>query len=228
MASLNISSESEEMYLVKLAQLIEDGHATPVPLPVLAQALGVQPPSANQMVRRLCNIGLLTYEPYKGVAFTPDGSQLTQTILRYRRLWAVFLAQHLGFSPVEADTLACALEHQTTPEMEERLARFLDHPQQDPLGKPIPDRVDQPIRAPGVALLELPVGVSAQVQTIPGDGAARQFLLASGIRPGSRVRMDSRAERDVLLVASETQLVCLGPDIAAQVIVLPSQAEETP
>jgi DtxR family Mn-dependent transcriptional regulator len=227
MASQNISSESEEMYLVKLAQLVEDGHPVPVPLPVLAQALGVQPVSANQMVRRLCDTGLLTYEPYKGVDFTPIGNQLTQKILRFRRLWSVFLAEHLGFSPVEADTLACALEHQTTPDLGDRLARFLDHPQEDPLGKPIPDSVDRPIRPTGVALSELTVGVAAQVLAIPADGPVHTFLLACGIRSGTPVTVRGRAEQDALLVASETQLVCLAPEIAAQVTVLPSQPKET-
>lgn len=226
MANLNIGSESEEMYLVKLAHLLEDGHQTPVPLPILAQALGVQPASANQMVRRLSEMGLLRYEPYRGVAFTPAGNRLTQTILRFRRLWAVFLAHHLGFSPVEADTLACALEHQTTPALADRLDRFLGFPRQDPLGKPIPEQTDEAIQPTGAPLSALPVGAAGQIIRIPEAGPVRDFLLAGDIRPGKTITVNGKAEGDALLVASGDRLVCLSADIAGQIVVLPTQVKE--
>ncbi|RMF39870.1 MAG: MarR family transcriptional regulator, partial [Anaerolineae bacterium] len=70
MANQNFS-ESEQMYLVTLAQL--ETASQPVPLSALAQALGVQPVSVNQMVRKLAEAGLVTYEPYHGVSLSPQG-----------------------------------------------------------------------------------------------------------------------------------------------------------
>jgi DtxR family Mn-dependent transcriptional regulator len=126
------------MYLITLAVAGEDGHAAPLPLAGLAQALGISPISANQMVRRLEGRGLVEYHPYHGVILTPAGCRVAGRVLRGRRLWACFLSDHLGYSPDEADTLACSLEHVTPPEAADRLARFLGDPAADPNGRPIP------------------------------------------------------------------------------------------
>ena len=45
-------SESEEMYLITIARLIEQGVEAPVPIPLLAGELSIQPVSANQMVHK--------------------------------------------------------------------------------------------------------------------------------------------------------------------------------
>ncbi len=226
MALPNISSESEQMYLVTLAQLIEDGHEPPVPLPVLAQALGVQSASANQMVRRLCDLGLLHYEPYRGVSFTPVGSRLTRQILRFRRLWSTFLADHLGFAPVEADALACSLEHQTTPELGERLARYLDYPTVDPLGKPIPYVEGESIQPVATPLAELAVGEQARVVVEPTEPEIRAFLHAHGIREGSTVVVEGDGSSGMLLRAAEHRRVFVDRALAAHIRVVPVRGKE--
>jgi DtxR family Mn-dependent transcriptional regulator len=126
------------MYLIKVAVAEEDGHAAPLPLAELAAALEISPVSANQMVRRLEDRGLVEYHPYRGVALTDAGRREAHRVLRGRRLWATFLAGHVGFSPEEADSLACGLEHVTPPEAADRLARFLGDPAATPWGEPIP------------------------------------------------------------------------------------------
>nr|NIW41516.1 metal-dependent transcriptional regulator [candidate division Zixibacteria bacterium] len=71
----------------------------------LASALSVQPVSVNQMIRKMDEEGLVNYHPYKGVEFKPEGRQLVLRILRYRRLWEVFLVTHLKMPLDEADKL---------------------------------------------------------------------------------------------------------------------------
>ena len=68
-----IMSEAEEMYLIALARLGEQGVQGPVPLAQLAQELSVLPVSANQMVHKLKQEGILDYVPYKGVELKPEG-----------------------------------------------------------------------------------------------------------------------------------------------------------
>jgi DtxR family Mn-dependent transcriptional regulator len=128
----------EEMYLITLAVAEEDGRPAPLPLAGLAQSLGISPISANQMVRRLEERGLVEYHPYHGVTLTAAGRRAAGRVLRGRRLWASFLAGRLGYSPAEADALACSLEHVTPPEAADRLARFLGDPGATPWGEPIP------------------------------------------------------------------------------------------
>jgi DtxR family Mn-dependent transcriptional regulator len=132
------TTPSEEMYLITVAVAEEEGRPLPLPLADLAQALAISPVSANQMVRRLEDRGLVEYHPYRGVALTAAGRRAAWRVLRGRRLWATFLADHLGFTPEEADALACRLEHVTPPEAADRLGRFLGDPVVGPLGAPIP------------------------------------------------------------------------------------------
>jgi DtxR family Mn-dependent transcriptional regulator len=126
------------MYLITVAVAEEEGRPGPLALADLAGSLAISPVSANQMVRRLQEQGLVEYHPYHGVALTPGGRQAARRVLRGRRLWATFLVAHLGFTPEEADALACSLEHVTPPEAADRLAQFLGNPAVGPLGNPIP------------------------------------------------------------------------------------------
>jgi len=132
------TSPREEMYLITVAVAEEEGRASPLPLAALAQELAISPVSANQMVRRLEQRGLVCYHPYHGVTLAPAGRRTARRVLRGRRLWALFLTEHVGFTPEEADALACGLEHVTPPEAADRLSRFLGDPVVGPLGRPIP------------------------------------------------------------------------------------------
>jgi len=84
-------SESEEMYLVSIAQLSELNPGNLVPMSKLASQLGIKSVSANEMVRRLEEVGCLIYTPYKGIKLTPQGINRASQVLRKRRLWEVFL-----------------------------------------------------------------------------------------------------------------------------------------
>ncbi len=215
-------SESEQMYLVALAQLLESGHQEPVPLTTLAEALGVQPVSVNQMVRRLTQQGYLEYTPYKGARFAPAGQTLARQILRFRRLWAVFLTEKLGYAPQRADELACSLEHITTPALSDRLAAFLGHPHTDPQGKAIPsaESLSSPLNA--VPLSTLKPGAHAQVAAIPSERGVRAFLQGEGLTPGERVHLQGEGETS-LLVRSSQKSVFISQELASQIFVIPTQ-----
>jgi DtxR family Mn-dependent transcriptional regulator len=123
-------------------------------------------------------------------------------VLRTRRLWATFLADHLGFAPIEADDQACHLEHATAPEAADRLATFLGDPATDPLGRPIPT-VDSPPneRTAATTLDEVAVGCDAEVVAIRAPGAARDFLTAEDIAVGSRIAVIGSGDSGVLVEA---------------------------
>ena len=105
--NIKAMSESEEMYLITIARLFEGGVEDPVSVSRIAGELSIQPVSANQMVHKLVEEGLVEYFPYKGVSLTPKGQAAAQQVLRGRRLWEVFLVNHLELSPGEADAMAC-------------------------------------------------------------------------------------------------------------------------
>ncbi len=182
------TSEAEQMYLITIAMAAEDGHEGPVPVPQLAKALEVSRVSANEMVKKLAERELVTYTPYKGADLTPAGAAIARTVLRRRRLWALFLADHLGLSPGAADAVACEFEHITPTEVAQQLSRFLGDPSVGPQGKPIP--TDEGDSERGIALHSLTeslVGRSVEVVRIGGDPASHSFLEAEGITPGAAV-----------------------------------------
>jgi DtxR family Mn-dependent transcriptional regulator len=212
-------SESEEMYLVTMARLAEHGVEEPIPLSLLAEELSVLPVSVNQMVRKMAEEGYLIYLPYKGVEFTPQGRRLARQVLRGRRLWEVFLVDHLEFSPLEAEALACRMEHITTSIVADRLSSFLGEPATNPRGKPIPGESDNEIEIPARLLGELKVGQRAEVLHLVAESAASDFLDAQGIHPGAEVAVLAAGSQGSLLLDVGGRQVNLTGDVASCVFV---------
>ncbi|MEN4013796.1 MAG: metal-dependent transcriptional regulator [Chloroflexota bacterium] len=216
-------SESEEMYLVTVANANEDG-LDPVPLGHLAAALGVQPVSVNQMIKKLEENGKVVYTPYKGVSLTLAGKGEAARILRHRRLWEVFLAEQLGFSPSEADEIACRLEHVVKDDVMERLSSFLGTPQTSPQGKPIPAAASLQTAEPD---LDAPLSMSAAgarviVTAIKSGEATRNFLRQTGLLLGASLTVLAMQSTGVCLVRPDGHPpIQLAADIAHDLRVRP-------
>ncbi|NNJ11005.1 metal-dependent transcriptional regulator [Chloroflexales bacterium ZM16-3] len=218
-------SESEQMYLLTVAMLAEDGVPPPIPLAQLAHSLDIQPVSANQMVRKLADAGLLTYVPYRGVELTPEGRAAATLVLRYRRLWEVFLVERLGMSVEDADALACRMEHLTSVDVSDRLAQFLGCPQLSPQGKPIPGPGDRAPGAGGLPLEHIAVGQAARVVAIDADPAARAFLADEGLLPGVELRLLALGATGSALIDVGGRELRLAPEIAIAIRALPLHHE---
>ncbi len=214
MANPNMS-EAEEMYLITLAKLVEQGNESPVPLAQLAEELAVLPVSANQMVHKLEQEGILDYVPYKGVALRPEGAKVANRALRRRRLWELFLVDRLSLPFAEADALACRLEHITNAEVTERLATFLGNPVRSSRGLPIPpaenagQNLEEPLAQSEVA--------RKYVVTRIGDEILREFLAANEIAEGSVVRLLARCSNGDVLIDAQGAHLNLAGETAQQV-----------
>ena len=216
------TSESEEMYLITVARAAEDGRTGPVPVAMLAEHLGVSVASTNEMVRKLAARDLLTYEPYRGVELTPLGARVSERVLRTRRLWSTFLANHLGLSPTEADDQACLLEHVTMPEATDRLASFLGDPETGPLGHRIPTAGGSTDAPQAMRISDLAIGTTAEVVAIFGSEQGRTFLAGEGIKPGATISMMGAGDAAVL-VEVEGVLVTIGRELATTIEVQTAQ-----
>jgi DtxR family Mn-dependent transcriptional regulator len=193
------TSESEEMYLITVARAAEDGRTGPLPVAMLAAHLEVSVASANEMVRKLAGRDLLNYEPYHGVELTAAGNLVADRVLRIRRLWATFLAEHLGFGPSDADDQACQLEHVTTEAAADRLAGFLGDPEAGPLGRPIPRGSTPTTRPSSIRLADLGVGDDAEVVSVASAERAREFLANEGVVPGARLSVAGVGDSGLLI-----------------------------
>lgn len=216
MADPNMS-EAEEMYLIALARLAERGVRGQVPLTLLAEELAVLPVSANQMVHKLEQEGILDYVPYKGVALRPEGQKLANRTLRRRRLWELFLVERLGLRFDEADALACRMEHITSAEVTERLGAFLGNPQRSSRGFPIPP-VDDEIFILEEPLSSAEAGRSYEVSKI-SDEILREFLAANEIAEGTVLRLLAASSHGGVLVDVAGAHINLAGETAAQVLV---------
>jgi len=178
-------SESTEMYLKAMAEL---GDGEVVPIGRLAERLEVTPVSANEMVKRLGDQGLVSHTPYKGVNLTKKGCDVARNVLRRQRLWEVFLYEHLKIEWAKIYELACSLEHATAPEVTDSLAVFLGNPKICPRGNPIPDEKGTITPLNGVPLSEIPTGETVRILAVNATATdVLRHLQDKNLLPGHEV-----------------------------------------
>ena len=104
----------------------------------VAERLGVAPATATAMLKRLGELGLVEYLPYKGVTLTDAGEKVALETIRHHRLIETYLAQALGMPEDRVHEEAEVLEHHISEELELLIAAKLGEPSHDPHGEPIP------------------------------------------------------------------------------------------
>jgi len=162
----------------------------PVTTTALAERMGVTAASASGMVRKLCELGLVAHEPYKGVQLTPDGRRLALEVLRHHRLLELYLAQDLGVPWDRVHAEAEVLEHVLSEELEDLIAAKLGDPTVDPHGDPIPTRDLVIEERPSIALSELEPGARGTfVRISDTDPEMLRWLTEHGIAPGACVEV---------------------------------------
>jgi len=104
----------------------------------VAQRLGVTPATATVMLKRLADLGLAEYFPYRGVSLTPSGERVALEVIRHHRLIEAYLSEALGMPSDRVHEEAEVLEHYISEELEALIAAKLGEPSHDPHGTPIP------------------------------------------------------------------------------------------
>lgn len=206
-------SESVEEYLEAIRKLGK----TPggVSTSRLARRLGVAPASVTGMLRRLADLGLVTYQRYRNVTLTATGEQRADEVIRRHRLTERLLTDVLGVPLEEAHDEACRLEHAVSPALEGRIAEALGGPTECPHGNP----VDIGAEDRTLSLLEAPLNRSLVVVRLENEAPeVVRYLTGRKLLPGARVRVKEREPLDgsvVLEVEGEREV--LGPQMAASV-----------
>ena len=104
----------------------------------VAARIGVAPATATTMLRKLAELGLAEYVPYKGVELSPAGERVALEVIRHHRLIEAFLAETLGMPHDRVHAEAEVLEHYISEDLEKLIAAKLGEPSHDPHGNPIP------------------------------------------------------------------------------------------
>jgi DtxR family Mn-dependent transcriptional regulator len=206
-------SESVEEYLEAIRKLGK----TPggVSTSRLARRLGVAPASVTGMLRRLADLGFVTYQRYRDVRLTATGEKRADEVIRRHRLTERLLTDMLGVPLEEAHDEACRLEHAVSPALEGRIAEALGGPTECPHGNP----VDIGAEDRTLSLAGAPVDRSLVVVRLENEAPdVVRYLTGRKLLPGARVRVKEREPLDgsvVLEVEGERQV--LGPQMAASV-----------
>jgi DtxR family transcriptional regulator, Mn-dependent transcriptional regulator len=132
-----MGSFTEENYL-KIIYHLANRQAGEVSTNALAEATDTRAASVTDMLRKLAERELIIYKKYQGVRLTDEGERQALRVIRRHRLWEVFLVEKLGFGWDAIHEIAEDLEHIGSEELVARLDAFLNYPQFDPHGDPIP------------------------------------------------------------------------------------------
>ena len=181
-------SDAVQDYLREIYKL--QGESPRVKTSTLARRMGVAPPSATGMVKKLATLGLADHQLYRGVRLTRTGERIALEVIRHHRLLELYLARtlELGLDAVHAE--ADRLEHALSEALETRIDEVLGSPTQDPHGDPIPDARLRIVRSEARPLTSLKTGEQATVERIPdGDGELLRYLATLALVPGQPVEL---------------------------------------
>ena len=119
-------SENIEEYLEVLYRNGSNGEQ--VSTTQLSKELGIAPGSVTQMLKKLEDLGYITYTPYKGATLTDEGMQIAQKITRKHRILEKFLLDVLKVKEENIHDQACEMEHTLSDEAERAICTMLHHP----------------------------------------------------------------------------------------------------
>jgi len=210
-------SSSEEEYLEAIyRRQTEAGEQAKVK--DLAKSLGVKEPSVVQMLNKLRNRGLVTYDR-SGAMLTERGRDQAFKVVRRHKLAERLLCDVFGHELPGVHEHACELEHVLDDELTERIDAMLKKPATCPHGGAIPRTKDNSIHREGQSLVNLECGESGTVVTIPEERETVERLLALNILPGSRVKVVGKLPRGAVIVQCGKTEVALSREIASRIMV---------
>jgi DtxR family Mn-dependent transcriptional regulator len=167
----------------------------------IAAELHTRASSVTDMLKKLADKRWIHYQKYQGVTLTKKGRTMAALIVRKHRLWEVFLVEKLNFGWDEIHEIAEQLEHIHSEKLIERLAEFLEHPEFDPHGDPIPGPDGKMAHHKGDTMQDMAVGERAEIVGVAAHTSAfLQYLDSVQLLPGTQLKLTQRFAYDQSLV----------------------------
>ena len=132
---MTISEENYLKVIYHLSLVAPKGVSTNA----IAGMLETKASSVTDMLKKLADKNLVSYQKYQGVTLMDEGLHKAKMVVRKHRLWEVFLVEKLQFSWDEVHEIAEELEHIQSEPLIDKLDAFLGFPAFDPHGDPIPN-----------------------------------------------------------------------------------------
>jgi DtxR family Mn-dependent transcriptional regulator len=191
-------TQTEENYLKAIFHLSEEiPDKKDAGTNELALHLNVKPATVNDMLKKLKEKKLISYEKYGKITMTKAGRNRALEIVRKHRLWETFLCEKLGFSWDEVHEVAEQLEHIQSPKLIEQLDQFLGYPQFDPHGDSIPNAKGELTNMEKKLLADVPEGKWCKVVAIRDDSAQfLQYVAKVGLKMNLKLKVIARENFD--------------------------------
>jgi DtxR family Mn-dependent transcriptional regulator len=163
----------------------------------IAGMLDTKASSVTDMLKKLAEKELVSYQKYQGVTLTDKGFHSAKMIVRKHRLWEVFLVDKLNFSWDEVHEIAEELEHIKSEKLINKLDEFLGFPSFDPHGDPIPNAKGELVKIDKFLLSEAILNTDYVCVGVKNSSVEfLQYLDKQNISLGSSIKVISREEFD--------------------------------
>lgn len=204
-------SFSEENYIKAIYHLSKKRIQKITPTNI-AEELGVNAASVVDMIKKLTDKKLISYHKTSGATLSSEGEKVAVNIVRNHRLWEVFLCEKLGYSWDVVHDIAEQLEHIKHAELADRLDKYLDFPEYDPHGDPIPNSNGDIPETSTILLSEIEVGKICKVAAVRDTSTVfLQYLEKLAVSIGTRLQVVEKNSFD------DSLLIRIGMDQTATV-----------
>jgi DtxR family Mn-dependent transcriptional regulator len=206
---------AEEEYLQTIFWLHEAG--LPMTGANVARAMQLSAPTVHEMIGRLERDGYVTRGADKALAFTDNGREHAEAVVRRHRLIERFLTDVLGIPWDEVHEEAERLEHAMSPVLEERMLAAIGDAKTCPHGHPIAagTRIDR------VPLADVEPGASVTILRFENEAEdLLHYLKASGLEPGLKGTLLSSSPEEVVVEAADGRECAVTSSVAETVSVV--------
>ena len=186
---------SEENYLKAIYHIGKS--ESKASLKAIADVLENNPASVIDMLKKLQEKQLITYDKVQGAVLMPSGEAAALDIIRKHRLWEVFLVEKLQYGWDEVHDIAEQLEHIHDEQLAKKLDDFLGNPAFDPHGDPIPAHNGKmPVYA-SKRLSEVEIGEVCKVGSVRDTSTPfLKYLKQLNVGLGTKIKVMEKMEFD--------------------------------
>lgn len=211
---------SQEDYLTAIYRNLDN--AGEIKPNLLASKLDISNAAVTDMLRKLARDGFVDYQKYKSIKLTVEGETYAKNVVRRHRIWEVFLHQTLGMSWDKVHDEAEKLEHSSSDEMINLLEEFLEYPEVDPHGYPIPDKNGKIKKSKSaVAITELNENNIAKIIRVNDDVKnLLSYITKIGISLGKEILVKDKLDYDgSILIMIDNKEINISNKIASNIYV---------
>jgi len=208
---------SKENYLKAIAEAESEGET--VKAATLSRWLNVTAPAVTMAIKRLKRDALIRVDEEGHITLTSAGREIANRVMNRHHLIERMLTEIFGMEWYKVHDEAEQLEHAVSADFERKLVEKLGACEACPHGNRV--GLDTPADRRRRGLKTLDESAASEAVSVTSvyerDRKLLEYLEGLGVRPGSRVSVESRNADDTLTLRVEGQRVQLGRSAAQKV-----------